>query len=216
MADQPASDFAFAPDFHIGDWLVEPSLDRLSRNGTSVRLRPQLTDLLVLLARRAGRTVSKGEILEGVWGRLFVGESGVSRCISELRHALEDDARKPVFLETITKRGYRVVAPVVFVEIARGPADAATAPDAPGDAGGAAARETAYDAANETRRCKTEPTPLARAAPAPDRRPVRWALAWGASVAALLAPAWARRPRSAPGDGERLIDLKLRTSAGRT
>ncbi len=187
MADQRLSDFAFAPDFHIGDWLVEPSLDRLSRNGTCVRLRPQLTDLLVLLARRAGRTVSRGEILDGVWGRQFVAESGVSRCIAELRQALEDDARKPVFLETITKRGYRVVAPVAFVKTGNGPADAAPAPDALSDSARAAALDTSPAAANETRRCEADPATPASPAPPPDRRPLRWALAWGASLVALLA-----------------------------
>ncbi len=187
MANEQSSDFAFAPDFHIGDWLVEPSLDRLSRNGTSVRLRPQLTDLLVLLARRAGRTVTKGEILEGVWGRQFVAESGVSRCIAELRQALEDDARKPLFLETITKRGYRVVAPVAFVEMGRGPADRAAAPDPDGDAGHAAAADTSHAAPNEARQCEAELAPPAPPAPSPDRPLRRWALAWGASLVALLA-----------------------------
>ncbi len=198
MADERSPLFGFAPDFHIGDWLVQPSLDRLSRNGTSVRLRPQLTDLLVLLARRAGRTVSKGEILERVWGRQFVGDSGVSRCIAELRHALDDNARKPVFLETINKRGYRIVAPVVFVETGRGPADAATAPDAHSDAGRATALDTPHAVANKTRRCEADAVPPAPPAPLLDRRPLRWALAWGARLLALLAPA--REPcKRAPG-----------------
>lgn len=107
-----------ARDFRVADWLVEPSLDRLSRNGTAVHLRPQLTNLLVLFASRAGRTVSKDEILASVWERQFVAESGLSRCVAELRRALEDDARAPRILETIPKRGYRLIAPVAFVDAA--------------------------------------------------------------------------------------------------
>ena len=93
------------PDFRVGEWLLEPSLDRLSRDGAIVHLRPQLTNLLVLLARNAGRTVSKEEILSKVWDGQFVAESGMTRCIAEIRHALEDDARDPKIVQTITKRG---------------------------------------------------------------------------------------------------------------
>ncbi|MBP1636483.1 MAG: hypothetical protein H6Q10_3057 [Acidobacteria bacterium] len=116
MAGEQPRDLPFAPNFRVGDWLVEPSLDRLSRNGSVVHLRPQLTNLLLLLARHAGRTVSKGQILASVWAGQFVAESGLSRCMTELRRALEDDAREPKVVETITKRGYRLVAPVVFLD----------------------------------------------------------------------------------------------------
>lgn len=124
---------AFAADFRVGDWLLEPSLDRLSRNGTVVRLRPQLTNLLVFLASRAGRTVSKEEILQKVWAGQFVAESGMTRCIAEIRQALEDDAHEPRIIETIPKRGYRLVAPVVFLDTSEPPAPK-TSPAADGEA----------------------------------------------------------------------------------
>ena len=106
----------FAGDFRVGEWLVEPSLDRLSRNGTVLRLRPQLVDMLVLLAQRAGETVSKDEILANVWDGQHVAESGMTRCIAEIRQALGDAAREPRIVQTIPKRGYRLVAPVEFLE----------------------------------------------------------------------------------------------------
>jgi DNA-binding winged helix-turn-helix (wHTH) protein len=106
----------FAADFRVGDWLVEPSLDRLSRNGTALRLRPQLIDLLVLLAQYAGRTISKDMILAKVWEGRHVAESGMTRCIAEIRQALEDDAHHSKVILTIPKRGYRLVAPVVFLQ----------------------------------------------------------------------------------------------------
>ena len=52
--------------FTIGGWLVEPSACRLSRDGTTAKLRPQLMDVLVCLARRAGRVVPRDEILAEV------------------------------------------------------------------------------------------------------------------------------------------------------
>jgi eukaryotic-like serine/threonine-protein kinase len=118
MISAGAGPLSSPPDFRVGEWLLEPSLDRLSRNGTVVHLRPQLTNLLVLLAQNAGRTVSKEEILARVWEGQFVAESGMTRCIAEIRQALGDDARDPKVLQTITKRGYRLVAPVTVIKTA--------------------------------------------------------------------------------------------------
>jgi eukaryotic-like serine/threonine-protein kinase len=117
----------FPDDVRIGDWLLQPSIDRLSRNGTVVHLRPQLTNLLVLLTQHAGRTVSKDEILSKVWEGQFVAESGMTRCIAEIRQALGDDARDPKIVQTITKRGYRLMAPVARVE-QPGPVEPASVP----------------------------------------------------------------------------------------
>ncbi len=116
MTSEDTAQISSATDFRVGDWLLEPSLDRLSRDGTVRHLRPQLTNLLVLLARNAGRTVSKDEILANVWEGQFVAESGMTRCIAEIRQALGDDARDPKIVQTITKRGYRLVAPVTIIK----------------------------------------------------------------------------------------------------
>jgi DNA-binding winged helix-turn-helix (wHTH) protein len=99
-------------DFRVAEWLVQPSRNRLVRGDTSVRVRPQLIDVLVCLSRRPGSVVSKDELLASVWGDRFVAESGIARCVAELRQALADDARTPKIIETIPKRGYRLVAPV--------------------------------------------------------------------------------------------------------
>jgi DNA-binding winged helix-turn-helix (wHTH) protein len=100
-------------DFSVGEWLVEPSLNRLARGETVVHLRPQLMDLLVCLASRNGRTVMKQSIFDTVWGGRFVTETVLARAVTELRHALRDDARQPSVIETIPKRGYRIIAPIV-------------------------------------------------------------------------------------------------------
>jgi DNA-binding winged helix-turn-helix (wHTH) protein len=103
----------FPADFSVGEWTVEPSLGRLSRQGTVVRLRPQLMDVLVCLAAGNGRTVMKESVYETVWSRRFVTESSLPRAVAELRHALGDDARQPRIIETINKRGYRIIVPIV-------------------------------------------------------------------------------------------------------
>ena len=129
-AEQPDR-LGFAADFSVGAWLVEPSLDRVSRGSTVLRLRPQLIDLLVLLARHAGRTVSKDAILASVWAGQHVAESGMTRCIAELRQALEVDAHKPTMIQTIPKRGYRLVAQVAFLETSEPGGDETTAASDP-------------------------------------------------------------------------------------
>ncbi len=78
--------------FRIGDWLVEPSLNQLSRAETIVHLRPQLIDLLAFLVSHAGEVVSKRDILDAVWPERFVSESALTACMTELRHALATQA----------------------------------------------------------------------------------------------------------------------------
>ncbi|MDO8835109.1 MAG: winged helix-turn-helix domain-containing protein [Vicinamibacterales bacterium] len=108
-------DAASAPltcDFRVDGWLIRPSRNRLEKGPTSIRVRPQLIDVLACLAAHPGQVVSKDQLLSIVWNDRFVAESGVARCVAELRQLLADDARKPRVIETISKRGYRLIAPV--------------------------------------------------------------------------------------------------------
>jgi eukaryotic-like serine/threonine-protein kinase len=101
--------------FTLGDWLVEPKPCQVSRGDTVIKLRPQLVDVLVCLARHAGKIVLKDELLKEVWPGQYIAESGLSRCVAELRQILQDDAQQPRYIETVMKRGYRLVAPVVWL-----------------------------------------------------------------------------------------------------
>jgi TolB-like protein/DNA-binding winged helix-turn-helix (wHTH) protein/Tfp pilus assembly protein PilF len=92
--------------------LVKPSLNTISRNGTTARLEPKVMELLVCLAGHAGETLPKETLLQGVWPDTFVSDDALKHCISELRRVFEDDARKPRIIQTIPKRGYRLLAPV--------------------------------------------------------------------------------------------------------
>ncbi|MEE4271504.1 MAG: transcriptional regulator, partial [Thermoanaerobaculales bacterium] len=96
--------------FRVGDWLVEPSLNRLSRNGVAVQLVLKTMDVLLCLAERAGEVVSRHELTDVVWQTEYVSDNTVAKRIAELRDALGDDARDPHYIETIPKRGYRLIA----------------------------------------------------------------------------------------------------------
>jgi DNA-binding winged helix-turn-helix (wHTH) protein/WD40 repeat protein len=98
--------------FRVGDWLVEPSLNRLSMRDTTIQLELKVMDVLVCLAERAGEVVARQEIVDRVWATEFISDNTLTHAITEIRNALGDDARNPSFIETIHRRGYRLIAPV--------------------------------------------------------------------------------------------------------
>jgi DNA-binding winged helix-turn-helix (wHTH) protein len=101
-----------AADFRIAGWLVQPSLNRLSLDDEVVQLEPKLMDVLVYLAENAGQVMSKIDITDAVWPDVFITESVITRSIAGLRRAFGDDVKDPRFIETISKRGYRLIAEV--------------------------------------------------------------------------------------------------------
>lgn len=78
----------------------------------SVQVEPKVMEVLVCLARRAGGVVTKDELVREVWEGRYVSDDVVWRSVRELRRALGDEARDSHFIETIPKRGYRLLAPV--------------------------------------------------------------------------------------------------------
>jgi DNA-binding winged helix-turn-helix (wHTH) protein len=82
----------------------------LLRDGVLVAVAPTPFAVLCALARQPGALLSKHALLDEVWGHQFVSESVLKTAISELRMLLEDDARQPRFIETVSRRGYRFIA----------------------------------------------------------------------------------------------------------
>ena len=96
----------------VGEWDVAPELNQISRAGECVRLEPKAIELLVFLAQRAGEVVSREELLSALWPGVIVGDNALTQVITKLRKALGDTARKPTYIEAISKRGYRLIAAV--------------------------------------------------------------------------------------------------------
>ena len=105
---------AFARGFRLGDRVIEPTLRSIVRPDGELRVEPRVMEVLLALARRAGDTVSRDELIEAVWKHPHVTDEALSRCISLLRQALGDDRAQPRFVETIPKRGYRLMVPAAF------------------------------------------------------------------------------------------------------
>ena len=98
--------------FRVGDWIAEPMANRVTSGAKVRKLEPKVMEVLACMASRPGETVTKDEFMAEVWTGTIVTDDVLARCISELRKALGDKARNPTYVETIRKRGYRVIAPV--------------------------------------------------------------------------------------------------------
>lgn len=95
--------------FELGEWTVKPEDGSLTSPERTARLEPLQMDLLVFLCSRAGRVVTRDEILEAVWRGRFVSDDTVKSTFYQLRKALGDAPRKPRYIETLPKRGYRTL-----------------------------------------------------------------------------------------------------------
>src|SRR6266566_692757 len=99
-------------EFRVGPSLVQRSLNSIVRNGKTTHLEPKMMEVLVYLAEHQGEVVPKELLMRAVWAETFVTDDVLIRSISELRRALEDDAKEPRVIQTIPKRGYRLMLAV--------------------------------------------------------------------------------------------------------
>jgi len=92
----------------FGDFELDRTSRRLSRNGREIALAPKEFGLLDFLVRKPGRAVTRDAILRSVWGYdVFVTGRSVDRCITTLRQKIEPDPARPTFIRTIREVGYR-------------------------------------------------------------------------------------------------------------
>jgi transcriptional activator of cad operon len=129
----------------IGEWIVNPSLDSISKGTETQKLEPRTMRLLLCLAGSAGDVVSVDRLLNEVWTGVIVGSASVYQAVSQLRKLLGDVDPDPTYIATIPRKGYRLIAPVKRLD----PPSAVAS-----SAGGASSAEL----------------PLAAAAPLPTRR----------------------------------------------
>lgn len=99
--------------YRIGSWQVDGGSNRLLREGEERYLRHKAMALLLLLARHAGQTVSRETIVQAIWdGNDYIAGKAINNAIWSIRQALDDKAETPAYLETIPKKGYRLIAEV--------------------------------------------------------------------------------------------------------
>src|SRR5262245_51551402 len=103
--------------FRLNGRLVDPSLNRVTTlDGGTVQVEPKIMQVLVTLAERPGEVVTRDDLMARVWNGVFVTDDALHRAIRELRRLFDDNAEAPRVIETIRKRGYRLIAPVGALE----------------------------------------------------------------------------------------------------
>jgi DNA-binding winged helix-turn-helix (wHTH) protein/Flp pilus assembly protein TadD len=106
------------PSYRFGPFDVDRTRYRVLRDEAVVELTPQLLDLLLHLLDHAGALVTKEQLLDALWPSANVSDNALAQAVSELRQALGDDAGTPQFIKTVSRRGYRFIAPVTRIDSA--------------------------------------------------------------------------------------------------
>lgn len=109
MTERPLTE---TTPFEVAGNPVDPAGLRVTIGRSEIRLEAKAMQVLVYLAERAGRVVSRAEIEEQIWPGRVVTEDSVIKAIAKLRRVFHDDARDPQIIETVPKSGYRLIAQV--------------------------------------------------------------------------------------------------------
>lgn len=96
----------------MGEWFVEPMRNCVRLEDEEIQVEPKVMEVLLCMAKRPGKTVTKAQFKNEVWRDTVVTDDVLSRCISQLRKLFDDDPKDPSYIETIRKTGYRLVASV--------------------------------------------------------------------------------------------------------
>ena len=92
---------------------VDPTTMRVRRDDQVERIEPRMMQVLLILAGQAGEVVTRESLERQVWAGRVVSDDAVTNTIAKLRRALGDDRSHPQFIETIPKRGYRLIPKAV-------------------------------------------------------------------------------------------------------
>jgi serine/threonine-protein kinase len=103
-------------EFRLNGWRVQPQFHQLVGPGGAVEVEAHSMEVLVALAEQAGEVVSRQELMERVWGESIIEEGALTHAIWDLRRALHDDPKKPDFIQTLPKTGYRLLAKVSWLD----------------------------------------------------------------------------------------------------
>jgi TolB-like protein/DNA-binding winged helix-turn-helix (wHTH) protein len=98
--------------FYVADWHVDTDSNRLCRGEIDLKLESKVMAVLVYLAQHKGELVTREQLEQAIWGKTIVGYDALTGCVAKLRKALCDDSRQPRYIETISKKGYRLIAPL--------------------------------------------------------------------------------------------------------
>ncbi len=99
----------------VGKWIISPARNCVTSGALDTSIEPKVMKVLEILISRQGDVVSRAEIEDAVWPNAEIGEKTLTRAISELRRVFADDPARPEVIETVARRGYRLILPAVPV-----------------------------------------------------------------------------------------------------
>src|SRR5438552_893926 len=110
MKDEPQSGTLI----EFGPFSFDQALGKLSKHGTTIRLRGMPLQILQHLVQRPGEVVSRGELQRLLWNGAAFGdfEQGLNSAVNVVRKTLSDSADQPRYIETVPGHGYRFIAPL--------------------------------------------------------------------------------------------------------
>jgi len=102
--------------YQVGDWTVYPQLNEMTQGDVTVTLEPRIVKLLNCFCAHPDRVLNRDLLIEKAWDGIIVSESTINHTVGALRRALGDNARKPNYIQTVAKKGYRLLATVSKLE----------------------------------------------------------------------------------------------------
>jgi Tol biopolymer transport system component/DNA-binding winged helix-turn-helix (wHTH) protein len=216
--------------YRFGEFTIDADQRILLREGKPLALAPKVFDTLLILVENSGRIVTKEELMSRLWPDTFVEEGNLPYNIQQLRKSLGDDVRRPHFIETVARRGYRFIASVEEVLSDRGKMSGRVAQrletsDAlPPDSGNGLNRPAEVQASGAADESAKESSPalaeaILGASPASDRASARGSkksVALRAALIAVLAVVglvlwkFSTGPNKLPGESNK-ADVKTKT-----
>lgn len=98
--------------FYVAEWYVDPATCRITKDEQQHKIEPKVMTVLVCLAQRQGQVISRDVLEEKAWPNMVVGYDSLASAIIKLRKAFGDNAKNPEVIETVPKKGYRLICPV--------------------------------------------------------------------------------------------------------
>ncbi|MHC4721070.1 MAG: response regulator transcription factor [Planctomycetota bacterium] len=94
--------------YEFGDFVLDISARKLSKNSKGVKLSPKEFKLLEFFLKKQGKALTRDEILNAVWGyNSFSGHRSIDRFVTTLRNKIELDPHNPTFIHTLREIGYK-------------------------------------------------------------------------------------------------------------
>jgi DNA-binding winged helix-turn-helix (wHTH) protein len=103
-------------NFTIGDFTILTSRNLITDGNTETVITPKMLSVLSELAKHQGKTLSKEHLILAVWGTVHTSDMVLSRAISDLRKVFSDSARQQLYIETVSKQGYRLKKEVIWID----------------------------------------------------------------------------------------------------